>query len=200
MDDLCSAKKMRLGGLPGRSFPGTCPASRAGQFLRCGNAAPGTEEAVSASCRRFRRKQKTSSPPRGPAFPEKGGAVPPCRPSPHAVARLRAAPGRERAIKPRTSPAAAAPLPAKDRRSRRAGTDGTPQVRQSGARGRISPFLPMAAMLQGTASRHPTTTRRFPCRRRGRAMLTAAMPARGRPAPGRQKSRRRQLHPAQALT
>ena len=121
MDDLCSAKKMRLGGLPGRSFPGTCPASRAGQFLRCGNAAPGTEEAVSASCRRFRRKQKTSSPPRGPAFPEKGGAVPPCRPSPHAVARLRAAPGRERAIKPRTSPAAAAPLPAKARRSRRAG-------------------------------------------------------------------------------
>lgn len=74
------------------------------------------------------------------------------------------------------------------------------RVRKGGARGRISPFLPMAAMLQGTASRHPTTTRRFPCRRRGRAMLTAAMPARGRPAPGRQKSRRRQLHPAQALT
>ncbi len=91
MDDLCSAKKMRLGGLPGRSFPGTCPASRAGQFLRCGNAAPGTEEAVSASCRRFRRKQKTSSPPRGPAFPEKGGGRSPMQAIP---ARGRPAPGR----------------------------------------------------------------------------------------------------------
>ena len=136
---------------------------------------------------------------RRPAFPEKG-AVRPCRPSPHAVARLRVAPGRERAIKPRTSPAAAAPLPAKARRSRRAGAaegrKGT-QRRSPGQDIAVSAYGRHVAGNGEPASDHDTalplpTQRGAPCSRRRCPHAVARLRA--------AKSRRRQLRPAQALT
>lgn len=192
MDDLCSAKKNAPGGPPGKIL------SRRVSDLPCRTVSPLRECGPPEQKRRpllpaddSAAGKKPHPRARGSAFPEKVGGHSPMQAIP---ARGRPAPGR---------PWQGARHKAPDlTRGRRAFACKSPPFPEGGSRRRPQGYAkaePGAGYRRfclwppccrerraGIRPRHGVS----PADAEGRAMLTAAMPARGRPAPDRQKSRR----------